>query len=163
MGGMELERKWLVERAPPEVLSRPADHIEQGYLAVGEDGSEVRLRRRAGDCSLTVKAGRGLSRQEFEVELGADQFEALWPGTEGRRIVKSRRVLGAGGDGEGPVIEFDEYGGELAGLCVAEVEFPDERTAREFAPPDWFGREVTEDDAYKNRRLALDGRPQLNG
>ena len=163
MGGQELERKWLVEQAPAELLSQPADQIEQGYLAIGEDGSEVRVRRRAGDCSLTVKAGHGLSRREFEVELGAGQFDALWPATEGRRILKSRRVLGAGGDEAGPVIEFDEYGGELSGLCVAEVEFPDEQAAHAFAPPDWFGREVTEDDAYKNRRLALDGRPELNG
>ena len=159
MGGLELERKWLVEQAPAELLSRPADQIEQGYLAVGEDGSEVRVRRRAGNCSLTVKAGHGLSRRESEVELRADQFDALWPATEGRRIFKTRRTLGSGGEDDGPVIEFDEYGGKLSGLCVAEVEFPNERAARAFTPTDWFGREVTEGDAYKNRRLAVEGKP----
>lgn len=46
MADLELERKWLVEEAPAEVLAHRPERIEQGYLAVGEDGSEVRLRRR---------------------------------------------------------------------------------------------------------------------
>ena len=42
---------------------------------------------------------------------------------------------------------------------MAELEFPDEDAARGFEPPAWLGREVTEDDAYKNRALAVEGRP----
>jgi CYTH domain-containing protein len=51
------------------------------------------------------------------------------------------------------------YSGALTGLMVAEVEFPSEEAARAFVPPAWFGREVTNDSRYKNRRLATEGLP----
>lgn len=162
MSGVELERKWLIDAPPAAALEVPGDAIDQGYLAIGEDGSEVRLRRRAETCSLTFKSGRGIVRRELEVELDARQFELLWPGTEGRRIEKTRRVLEGdrGPEDRGRVrIELDLYGGTLAGLIVAEVEFADEAGARAFTAPPWFGEEVTENEGYKNRRLALDGRP----
>jgi adenylate cyclase len=155
---MEIERKWLVPEPPDDLLERPGDRIEQGYLAIGAGGSEVRLRRRADQLTLTAKTGRGLSRGEHEVELTPEQFESLWPGTEGRRLVKTRRTLAAGGSGE-LVIELDVYAAGLTGLVVAEVEFEDEAAAGDFVAPGWFGHEVTEDDAYKNQRLAVDGLP----
>jgi len=161
-GGVEIERKWLVDEPPASALTQPADAIEQGYLAIGADGSEeVRVRRRGERCFLTVKAGHGLARAEREVELTPEQFETLWPATRGRRLEKSRRELeeAAGGDGDRVVVELDVYEGGLSGLVVAEVEFPDEAAARRFRAPAWFGQEVTDDDAYKNRRLAVDGRP----
>lgn len=162
---MEVERKWLVDEAPPEMLAGPGDAIEQGYLAIGNDGSEVRLRRRgraggqADKVTLTAKAGRGLSREELEVELSSEQFETLWPGTVGRRVTKTRRKLPAGGV-DGLCIELDVYSGDLAGLIVAEVEFADPAAAGAFVAPGWFGEEVTENDAYKNQRLALEGLPR---
>lgn len=160
MSGFELERKWLVEDAPARVLDQPSQRIDQGYLAIGQDGSEVRLRRRDQSHFLTVKSGGALVRRELEVELEAEQFTALWPATEGRRIEKTRRVIPVEMPGsEELLIELDEYAGELAGLVVAEVEFPDEETARSFTAPDWFGAEVTDREDYKNRRLALSGRP----
>lgn len=160
MAEFELERKWLVDATPAGVLDHPAEQISQGYLAVGEDGSEVRVRRREQSHFLTVKSGGGRVRRELEVELSEEQFAALWPGTEGRRIEKTRRVISVEVPGpEELVIELDEYAGELAGLVVAEVEFPDEETAGSFTAPEWFGIEVTDRDDYKNRRLALQGRP----
>ena len=43
----------------------------------------------------------------------------------------------------------------LSGLIVAEVEFDDPWGATAFIAPYWFGREVTDDPAYRNQRLAL--------
>ena len=40
---------------------------------------------------------------------------------------------------------------------TAEIEFPDEASARAFVAPDWLGRDVTEDSRYGNRVLAVDG------
>lgn len=160
MSDFELERKWLVEQVPTAARAHSAQRIEQGYLAVAADGSEVRLRRREQSCSLTVKSGSGLVRSELEVELSPEQFETLWPATEGRRIEKARRVIEVGMQVPGNLrIELDEYAGELAGLWVAEVEFPDRETAGSFVAPDWFAAEVTDREDYKNRSLALDGRP----
>jgi CYTH domain-containing protein len=146
---MEIERKFLVSETPPDLAG--ASVIEQGYLVIGADGSEARVRRRSGVCTLTVKSGTGIARGETEISITADQFEALWPATEGRRIEKTRYVLDA--------IELDVYAGELDGLIVAEVEFPHVAAAFEYDPPGWFGEEVTTDDRYKNRRLAVEGRP----
>ena len=155
---MELERKWLVVSPPADALAAPADAIDQGYLVIGAGGTEARVRRRAGRCTLTVKAGTGRSRDEYEISLSEDQFKVLWPATEGQRVVKSRRVLW---DPErAATIELDVYAGDLDGLIVAEIEFPDEPAAAAFSAPDWFGTEVTDDDRYKNRRLAVDGRPE---
>jgi adenylate cyclase len=116
----------------------------------------VRIRRRNGDAWLTVKSGGGRVRVEEEIVIDAERFERLWPLTEGLRIEKRRYEIDAG---EGLVIELDVYAGALDGLLVAEVEFDSEEEAEAFAPPDWFGDDVTEDVRYKNQRLARDGAP----
>ncbi len=56
-------------------------------------------------------------------------------------------------------VEVDVYAGDLEGLLTAEVEFPDEATAREFSAPEWLGRDVTDDERYANRALAVNGIP----
>jgi CYTH domain-containing protein len=159
VAGVEVERKWLiagVDSLPAEVLATQAAEIEQGYLTIGADGSETRVRRKAGRCTLTVKSGRGLVRNEAEVPRTAEQFEVLWPATEHARVHKQRRAV----PGEGGVtIEVDVYSDQLDGLVVAEVEFDDPWGAESFVAPYWFGLEVTADDAYKNRSLAFQGRP----
>ncbi len=151
---MEIERKFLLS-APPAGLE-PGRVLDQGYLVIGGDGSEARLRREPGRLSLTVKHGRGLARGEYEVELSAAQFEALWPATAGRRLEKTRSRFSLP---DGLVAEVDVYAGALAGLSVVEVEFASEPQAAGFVPPAWFGAEVTDDDRYKNRRLATEGMP----
>jgi adenylate cyclase len=150
----EIERKFLLDRLPAEIRRAPAVKLRQGYLALDGD-TEVRVRLEDGDAVLTVKHGAGRTRVEVELELSDEQAEALWPVGEGRRVEKSRRRVQHGE----LVIEVDEYVGELAGLLVAEVEFPDAGAAERFEPPAWFGREVTGESAYKNQSLACHGRP----
>jgi CYTH domain-containing protein len=152
VSGVEIERKWLVAQAPADALAAPSELIEQGYLTIGAEGAETRVRRWGERCFLTVKSGVGLSRAEHEIELSPDQFEALWPATAGARVVKRRHLL-HGEDGS--VIELDVFEGALSGLVVVEVEFDDRRGAESFMAPYWFGAEVTDDPAYKNQRLAL--------
>jgi adenylate cyclase len=154
VSAMEVERKFLVTQ-PPNLDGADAEEIDQGYLAVGEDG-EVRLRRKGERLLLTAKRGGGLSREEAELELDREAFERLWPLTEGRRLHKRRHVL----PHEGVEIEVDVYAGELDGLVTAEVEFGSEESARAFEPPEWLGREVTGDHRYLNETLATEGRPR---
>jgi adenylate cyclase len=155
---VEIERKFLVP-APPDDLDRhPSSAIEQGYLAIDPDGTEVRIRRRDGAAVLTVKSGGSLARVEEELALDDGAFERLWPLTAGRRIEKVRHLIRA--EAPGLVIELDVYGGDLAGLVVAEVEFASEADAGAFAAPAWLGPDVTGDARFKNQRLAVDGRPE---
>jgi adenylate cyclase len=153
---IEIERKFLVSAPPPDLDRHPSSAIRQGYLAIEPSGTEARVRDRDGVAVLTVKQGGGRTRVEVEVPIEAGAFERLWPLTEGRRIEKTRHLVPAG---DGLVIELDVYGGDLAGLVVAEVEFPSEAAADAFVAPEWLGRDVTADDRYKNQRLALDGAP----
>jgi CYTH domain-containing protein len=147
----EIERKWLVSEPPAEALAAPSERIDQGYLAIQEDGGEARIRRKGERYLLTVKSKGTLSRSEHEIELSAAQFESLWPATEGRRVEKTRHTLGP--------IELDVYEGQLAGLQLAEVEFDSEEAAAGYQPPPWFGAELTDDPRYKNSSLARYGRP----
>ncbi|MBB4662602.1 CYTH domain-containing protein [Conexibacter arvalis] len=151
----EIERKFLLDAPPQGVEEHPSEAIAQGYLALDGD-VEVRVRRAGERALLTVKAGGGRRRVEEEVEIGRERFEALWPLTAGRRIVKRRYRVPAA---DGLVFEVDLYEEELAGLVVAEVEFPDDAAANAFTTPDWLGREVTDDPRWKNQALALHGRP----
>jgi adenylate cyclase len=150
---VEIERKFVVERVPDD-LGGAARRIDQGYVAL-DQGAEVRVRRIGDELWLTVKGTGGLARVEEELRLSREQFESLWPLTEGRRIEKTRRRMRIAG----AEAEVDEYGGDLAGLVVVEVEFGDADGARAFQPPPWFGRELTGEPAYANRSLACDGLP----
>jgi adenylate cyclase len=153
---IEIERKYLVAEPPADLDRWPSSAIEQGYVAIAADGTEVRVRRRRGEAQLTIKSGGGRARAEEEIAIEADRFERLWPLTEGRRIEKTRYEIEADG---GATIELDVYAGALDGLVVAEVEFDSEAAADAFEAPDWFGAEVTDDARYKNQRLACDGAP----
>jgi adenylate cyclase len=149
----EIERKFLLDDMPVSTTSVEPTHIAQGYLAVTDD-VEVRVRSRAGAQLLTVKGGRGEVRREVTIELSAEQFDRLWELTDGRRIRKRRWVLPAATDGV--EIEVDRFADDLEGLLIAEVEFASADDSRAFTPPDWFGREVTDDDRYRNAALAVD-------
>jgi len=153
---LEIERKFLVETLPGELDAYPHESIVQGYVTSARDGNEVRLRQKGEKLFLTIKSGGGVVRQEGEIAIACDQFEALWPFTGGRVVEKVRyRIECAGG-----TIELDVYAGQLEGLITAEVEFGSEEESSAFILPDWFGVEVSEDRRYKNESLALNGAPE---
>jgi adenylate cyclase len=155
--GIEIERKFSLAGAPDWLGDCEATRIEQGYLAIeGEGGTEVRLRRRDGETVLTVKRGSGRTRTEEEIDLEPEQFEALWPLTEGRRVAKMRYLV----PNEAGDIEVDVFEDELAGIVTAEIEFDSEAASDAFEPADWLGAEVTGDDRYANETLAIHGPPE---
>jgi CYTH domain-containing protein len=53
----EIERKFLVRSLPENLEPYPHTDIEQGYLAISEDGAEVRIRRKGKEYFQTVKSG----------------------------------------------------------------------------------------------------------
>ena len=153
LSSLEIERKFLVAETPDGLEGYPHEAIRQGYLALEPGGAEVRIRQKGDRFFQTVKRGAGLQRTEVEVLLATAQFEALWPLTEGRRVEKIRYRIAY----QNHVIELDIYSGVLSGLMTAEVEFASVEASAIFEPPPWFGRDVTEDNRYKNKSLAVDG------
>ncbi|HYJ21392.1 MAG TPA: CYTH domain-containing protein [Solirubrobacterales bacterium] len=149
----EIERKFLLDEPPDGLQDHTAKRIEQGYLAIRES-VEVRLRKLEDRRLLTAKVGHGESRVEVEIPLGINQFDALWPLTESRRLRKTRYLVPLG---DGLVAEVDVFEEDLAGLVTAEVEFDSERQSHEFQPPGWLGKEVTGDGRYANQSLASAG------
>ena len=135
----------------PEALTTfPHAEMWQGYLVTAPGGVQVRMRKAGEKFSLTFKRDRGTAREEREIELTREQFDILWPATEGRRLTKTRYDVPLGDR----VVEIDVYTGKNHGLVVAEVEFDDERSARDFQPPDWLGKDVSHDRRYSNQLLA---------
>ncbi|MEA2502270.1 MAG: hypothetical protein QOD01_2381 [Actinomycetota bacterium] len=155
----EIERKFLVDHVPVVIKGSPRNKIRQGYIAVTEGGTEVRVRKEGKRRFLTIKEGHGEDRCQEETEITAGQFAALWPLTRGKRLRKVRYEVPQGDR----TIEVDEYRGKLKGLTIAEVEFPDEEAAHDFRPPEWLGRELTGDEHYSNQNLARHGMPQEVG
>ena len=149
---IEIERKFLVKSLPAEMQGGLP--ILQGYLA-HDDYMEVRIRQCGNKHSLTVKEGFGLMRRETEVKISPQQFQALWPSTEGRRLEKVRSLVNHGAFR----VEVDRYLGNLEPLLVAEVEFSSVEESESFEKPDYLGQEVTEVEAYKNISLAIHGIP----
>jgi adenylate cyclase len=152
---LEIERKFLLREEPGWLDEFPSVRISQGYVAIVEGETEVRLRETDDGTVLTVKRGSGEVRREEEVELAADQFRALWPLTDGLRVAKRRYTVPR----EDLTIEVDVFEGPLRGIVMAEVEFDSEEASEAFRPPDWLGDEVTGDGRYANESLAIRGAP----
>lgn len=155
MDQTEIERKFLLARIPDLPTARRR-RIDQGYLV--HEGAELRIRRKERTCTMTAKSLGGLSRQEWETQIPTWVFESLWPSTEGARVSKERYTVADGRH----ILEVDIFLGDLEGLCLLEVEFKSEKHAREFRLPSWVPEtvDVTEDSRFKNRKLALEGRPE---
>jgi adenylate cyclase len=151
----EIERKFLLSRIPEDVEVRKREAIRQGYVAIGVDGTEVRLRDRDGVYTQTIKSKGDLVRGELEANITEEQFTTWWPATAGKRIEKIRYSIAYGEH----TIELDDFGGALRGMLMAEVEFASATEADTFEPPSWFISEVTYDANYKNQNLAMNGRP----
>jgi len=154
----EIERKFLVKRLQKDCRKKPLGLFIQGYIAISDDGSEVRIRKEDSKVYLTVKSSGELVREEKEVKMTKKQFEILWPLTAGRRIEKIRYKIKL----DNKIAYLDIYKGKLKGLKIVEVEFKSIKEAKNFIPPDWFSREVTYDKRYKNKNLAIDGLPPNN-
>ena len=164
----EIERKFFINSIdiPDEILAEithSGTHIfiRQGYLSVDDPEERVREKTYPDGKTVyvrTIKSGSGLSREENEWDISQEEFEDAWEKTEGKRVEKTRYKYPMVG---GLVAEIDFYSNDLIGLVTAEVEFPDLRSAQAFVPPKWFRKDVTEDSRFKNKNLAINGRPDI--
>lgn len=147
-GKIEVERKFLLEEFP-EVKMRSVREFEQSYLSFNP---EVRIRMINKDvCLLTVKGEGTISRSEYETQITKKTYDELMKKIVGRTLKKTRYETELDG---GYIAQIDEYIDFKELKFVVEVEFDSEEAADLFVPPEWFGREVTDDSRFKNKNLA---------
>lgn len=145
---MEIERKYLIHTLPENLGNYPHRIIEQGYLSTEP---VVRIRRDNDEYILTYKSKGLMVREEYNLPLTKDSYMHLREKIDGRLIIKKRYLIPLANE---LTIELDIFGGDLAPLMLAEVEFPDETSANSFTPPKWFGEDVTFSGEYHNSRLS---------
>jgi adenylate cyclase len=147
---VEIERKFLVVGdAWREGISR-SEPMVQGYLA-GPPAARCSLRVRiAGDAAfINIKsATTGVVRDEYEYAIPADDAHRMLETLAGNVVAKVRHHV----DVDNHLFEVDEFGGENAGLVVAEIELAAVDAA--FPRPPWLGREVSHLVRYYNLNLA---------
>jgi CYTH domain-containing protein len=169
-GGFEIERKYLLSRAPSEAdlvtLGARAVRIEQVYLL--SSGPWVRRARRIeahGQSRYVLTRKRdvqGIVREEMEVELSPEEFRQLVGEADpARRVIRKVRHVITHGRW---TLELDVFS-DPPGLVLLEVELDDEAEVPELPRviASLVVREVSTEAAYTNHRLALrpgaDGRP----
>lgn len=148
---MEIERKYLIKELA-ELPFRPEDYpsreIEQGYLCTDP---VVRVRRDGNSYFLTYKSKGLMAREEYNLPLTRDAYDHLIAKADGRIITKKRYVIPLENSLN---LELDLFEGDLAPLILAEIEFPDEESARSYQAPPWLGRDVTYYAEYHNSTLS---------
>ncbi len=141
-------RKKIYSQTAAGNLARYDSHlIEQGYL---NTNPVVRVRREDDTYYLTYK-GKGLmAREEYNLPLNEQAYNHLVAKADGNIITKRRYLI--------PLppytIELDVFMEPFAPLVIAEVEFPTEKEAEAFIPPEWFLEDVTFNPEYHNSTLS---------
>ena len=151
--GQEIERKWLPKGdAYKKMMDKKyLSRIEQGYLCTDP---VIRVRRDGDEYYLTYKGYGSLSREEHNLPLNRDAYETLIAKCDGVVIRKDRYRVPLK---DGHLLEIDEFMDPFSPLVIFEVEFTNEEVAESFSPPDYFGRDVTQDARYTNAYLSSGG------
>lgn len=147
---MEIERKFLIKKEMlPMHPEQYAHHqLEQAYIITEP---VLRIRQKDDSYILTYKGQGLMKREEVEFPLTKEAYEKLLTKTEGNIISKIRYRIP---EKENLIIELDIFSGIFEGLYLAEVEFPDEKSALAYHAPDWFGPEVTNENTFHNSTLS---------
>ena len=151
---MEIERKFLCNMPAFDLSPFKSTRIIQYYISVSP---VIRIRRTDTAFYLTVKGRGEIAREEFEMALTEKQFIGLSKKADYPPIEKTRYFIPLK---NGLTAELDIYYGSLSGLLTVEVEFSSVSDAEGFTPPEWFGRDVSADNRYKNASLYINGLPE---
>lgn len=145
----EIERKFLVtddswrEQATGQSYS-------QGYISTTHPGQTIRIRIVGTQGYLTLKGPtKGITRAEFEYPIPVDEAKEMLETLCDRPFIEKIRYRLPIGN---LVWEIDEFGGDNAGLIVAEVELTSE--TQQIDCPSWLGKEVSGDPRYYNANLS---------
>ena len=150
---MEIERKWLIDKNDVPYNLNDYEHydIEQAYLSFKPT---IRIRKISNKNAyiLTIKSAskdKGLSRQEYEINISEDEYNELLLKKEGLILKKTRyRVK------DDYLLEIDFFHEEYEGLAYMEIEFNSVEEANAYIAPKWVKKELTYNRKFSNASLA---------
>lgn len=151
----EIERKFLVKSKPGASKCIDTTYIEQMYLS---KEFNICIRRQTKPFKnrsiinhyLIIKSEGDLVRKGTVIEIEHNSYIDLSNNIEGKIIEKLRKTYSIENN---LIAELDIYK-SIPDLITVEVEFKTLEEANEFIPPIWFGKEITNDQNYKNKNLA---------
>ncbi|MGZ5198025.1 MAG: CYTH domain-containing protein [Kaistella sp.] len=146
---IEIERKFLVDHAKWEALSKPQGTLyRQGYISTDPEKT-IRVRLAGKKAHLTIKGlSWGIARKEFEYEIPEADAKELLENFTTSEISKTRYEI----EFVKKIWEVDVFHGENEGLIVAEIELENEH--EKFELPPWVAKEVTSEEKYYNSHLS---------
>jgi len=157
----EIERKYLLSRSILEFLDKTSTthkKITQFYTKAAPHKS-LRFRKYGSQYYKCIKYGTGGVREEFEEEVSQKVYKKNLKKRIGRSIKKIRYLFKL----DSYEYSVDVYKKPFGNLYVMEVEFNTLESYENFVLPSvlktYVEKEVTEDEAYKNKNLALFGLP----
>ena len=158
MKNVEIERKFLVKKSDIkfDLKKYKYSKIVQGFLYIKP---AIRVRKADDKYYFTIKtkppkgikAKDDLARTEYEIEIPQKCYKYLLKFCTGRLIKKTRYFIPY----KRHTMELDVFEGDLKGLIYAEIEFKSVKEATSFTPPDWFFKDVTGIEKYKNTQLSI--------
>ncbi len=148
--GIEIERKYLVNKEKWNKVSKPEKHFyRQGYLLTEPDKT-IRVRVTDTHGYITIKGHSiGISRTEFEYEIPQKDAIQLLDNFTKSVIAKVRYKITY----KNKLWEVDEFLEDNLGLIIAEIELKNENEKYEL--PDWVGQDVTNDERFYNSFLSI--------
>ena len=153
---MSSTRVFLLSPALARLIERDraGERVRQGYFAEQPDRStHVQVTGDAGHLILASHSARSPAEDAAEISLA--QAEALLALTAGQVEYLST------------AIDIGSHTATIqrvvapAPLDLISIAFKHDKAAQKFQPPAWFGPEVSADQAYRLRSLALAGRPAV--
>jgi adenylate cyclase len=146
----EIERRYRVVDSESVLTGTVPTQIVQGYLSLTEHG-DVRVRMTPDLATIAYNGPRfGAARLEWETVLPLDVAD-LMLNMCGKRVVAKARYSIA--DEYGQLWSVDRYQDANDGLVLAEIELESPHTHVD--RPAWLGVDVTNDDRFFNRNLAV--------
>jgi CYTH domain-containing protein len=152
---MAIARRFLIASSLTRLIrkERGSERVTEGHFPPqAERQSHVRIEK--GQCYLVLTSRDAeVNAAEDWTDVPRSHAEALLDVCPGTAVFERSRLRM--GDHEALIDRFIAP----APLDVVSVEFAARGQADAFVPPVWFGSEVTGDDSYTNRGIAISGRP----
>jgi CYTH domain-containing protein len=152
---MAISRRFIIPSSLTRLIrkERGSERVTEGHFPIqSERQSHVRIER--GQCHLVLTSLDGeVSAAEDWTEVPRSHAEALLDVCPGTAVFERSRLRAH--DGEVLVDRFITPGP----LDLVSVEFATQGEADAFLPPVWFGAEMTGDDSFTNRMIAIAGLP----